>query len=161
MKLMTILLFSFISGAVVAQTLSSDHKKVLRDMLETDFAKETQTAIEEFFAEAKNKGTEEERRLAIRGIKGMLYNKAYNQYRCILAHPTSFPDVQECSAKANRDLAVYFRLATQYFSTVAKRSMQCEMQSRLFEEEIDFPPYPFFEGARLFDHARMTECLRK
>jgi hypothetical protein len=92
----------------------------------------------------------------------VFYNKAYNQYRCVLLHPTSFAEASACSQKANRAIATYVQLTTQYFSTVAVRSPKCEMQARLFEAEIEFPPYSFLKGkgAKLFDHARMVECLR-
>jgi hypothetical protein len=35
------------------------------------------------------------------------------------------------------------------------------MQTRLFEAEIEFPPYPFLGDAQLFDVVRMVECLRQ
>jgi hypothetical protein len=60
-----------------------------------------------------------------------------------------------------REHEVVYKLATQYFSTVAPRGGRCEMQARLFEAETEFPPYSFLGDAQLLDHARLADCLRQ
>jgi hypothetical protein len=159
MKLLAVLLLICFSGATAAQTLSADRKKQLREYIQGDIAKETDELVKTFLAETK--GSEDELRLGVEAIKDMLYNKAYNQYRCVLIHPTSASEINECFVMAIRQMAIYHKLAADYFSTIAKRSRQCEMQTRLFEAEIEFPPYSFLGNAQLFDYARMNECLRQ
>src|ERR1700686_655079 len=105
MRLSAVLLLICFSGATAAQTLSADQKKELREVIQGDIAKETDEAVKKFLAQAK-KGPEDELRLAIEGIKGMLYNKAYNQYRCVLMHPTSASEINECIVMANRQMAI-------------------------------------------------------
>jgi hypothetical protein len=79
----------------------------------------------------------------------MFYNKAYDQYRCAVLHPTSIAEMKECVRKANLELGIYLKLATEYFSTVAPRSARCEMKNRLFGAEIEFPPFSFLGNAQL------------
>lgn len=161
MKSIAILLMLLVGGGAFAQTLSSERRKELRGILENDFAKQTENAVAEMLRLSKGGGTPEERQEAIKGVKSLMYNKAYNLYRCALLHPTSLSDAEECSSNANREMLVLFNLISSYSSLIAKRSLRCEMETRLFKAEIDFPPFSYMGEAHLFDHERMVECLRR
>jgi hypothetical protein len=164
MKTVAMLLLTCVSAAAAPQTLSADQKKAIREVIGIDSAKETEELVNSFLKAAKKEkptATADELQKATEGIEFVQYNKAYNQYRCILEHPTSPEQGQECALDANRNIAIYLKLTNEYSSTIANRSARCEMKTRLFKAEIEFPPYPFMGDAQLFDHGRMIECLRQ
>ena len=151
-----VLLFCLTVGSASAQGASDEWRKGLRAALESDYKKITEDSIKELFAHQPG-ASEKEKSLAIQGIKTMLYNKAYGQYRCALANPTAPQQIKECSQKQAETLAFYSQLIA---SVVAPRSMKCEMQHRLFEAETEFPPFSFFGEAQLYDFAELIECYR-
>ena len=164
-KLAAILLFGVLSGAVAAQTVSAERKIELRKIIEADTKKGCEEFLSQFMNSAKPDATEKDRHLARLGIKEACYNKTYTQYRCVLANMPSLTKATECIEKANSEQITAFKLVTDYGATIARRSAECEMKSRLFEAEIEFSPYPFLEDdkeqPRLYDFARMVECLRR
>jgi hypothetical protein len=160
MKFLAVCFCVLISGTAAAQNWTAERKQKLRNMLESEYSIKTQKWLGDLNAQIKPGATPSERSMAAGALKLMLYNQAYGQYRC-LTTSASWAEAEECNKRVGRDIAIYFRLATDHFSAVAGRSDQCEMQTRMFEAEIEFPPFPFLQGAQLYDIPRMVECLRK
>ncbi len=106
------------------------------------------------------------------GMKGMFYNKAYNIYRCMKQEekqPSSrstgdrLTHVLECSQAPNRELAKGFKLITDYGEVIQgnpKGTVGCFAKSRIFEGELDFPPFDFLKQANgrndLYDYSVLS-----
>ena len=162
MKFMIALLLIATSVAARAQTmqLSSSQKQEWRGVVEREIKEDFDAAAPMFRKELEGKGTPEERRLAFELVKFLFYNKAYNWYRCGIDHMPFEDKIRNCILNLNRQIAVNLKLSFDYFSSIARRSQECEMRARLFEAEIEFPPYDFLEGAQLFDFRLLNDCLR-
>ena len=151
-RITTVMLVCLLTSAAAAQTSVDERNKRFREDLEAQSVTDTDRALKELLAQAKDKGTEDERRQAAEGVKGLLYNMAYIKYHCVTTtNAEQFGD----------DLFIYSRLVVDYSAALAERSVQCEIQSRLYEAENEFPPFPIWKDAKLFDFARMNKCLRE
>jgi hypothetical protein len=161
MRLLAAFLCVSISATAAAQLRTEEGKQRIRKILESEFSAKTEELLSALKAETKRNGaTESEQRMAADGMKTMLYNQAYGQYHCYTTS-ASVAEAEECSKRVGRDIVIFYRLVTQHSPAVASRSARCEMQSRLFDAEIEFPPISFLKDAKLYDLPRMIECLRK
>jgi hypothetical protein len=150
------------SATAAAQVRTEEGKQRIRKILEAEFSAKTAKYLRDLRDDTKRNGaTKAEQIMAADAWKRMLYQEAYGQYRCVTTS-SSFAEAEECMKRAGADLVILYRLITQHGPLVADRSARCEMQSRLFDAEIEFPPFSFLKGAtKLYDLARMFECLRK
>jgi hypothetical protein len=163
MKRLAALLLALVPLAAGAQTIQKTPqvKTELRLLLEPSVRGDFEAALKTLEAKIKPGMPENEVKMAKEGLQSLSYNKAYNHYRCYLEHAPSVEKGDECIQERVKHFLVYNNLTRDYFSSVAGRTKQCEMQSRLFEAEIEFPPYSFLKGAHLFDFQHMNECLRR
>lgn len=95
------------------------------------------------------------------GIRLVFYNKAYAVYACVknAIELLENIDLKACEAKMSAQLNMNMKLSD-YIDAVGDRAaIRCEMQSRLFQEELEFPPFEFLEGARLFDYDKLNACI--
>lgn len=100
-----------------------------------------------------------EREMAIMGVKNLLYYKSYSLYECIIKFRSDDAALKACEARVISAIAKQFGLA-EYADVVSnKNSRLCEMKSRLFEKEIEFPPFDFLAGAQLYDIEKLNECI--
>ena len=159
-KITTVMLVCLLTSAAAAQTSVDERNKRFREDLEAQSVTDTDRALKELLAQAKDKGTEDERRQAAEGVKGLLYNMAYIKYHCVTT-TNAEREADACMKKFGDDLYIYSRLVVDYSAALAERSLQCEIQSRLYEAENEFPPFPIWKDAKLFDFARMNKCLRE
>jgi hypothetical protein len=90
----------------------------------------------------------------------LMYNMAYIKYSCTIAS-ASAPGAQACLKKSGEQFLILYRLATDYSALLSGSNLQCDMQARLFEAEIEFPPFSFWKDSKLYDATRMIACLRK
>ena len=162
---LVILVLLVVGSPVMAQSPTPEMKRSLRAFLEPEIAKETEAALRDFMTAARARGTDEspDLPLALSGVKSLVYNSAYARYRCMLENIRS-PDLAgECYRKAILELYASYKIFTEYTAQVAPRSKRCQLEARLFEAELEFPPYKFLEGEgmNLYDHGRMAACLRK
>jgi hypothetical protein len=106
-------------------------------------------------------------------IKGLFYNKAYNFFFCIKSaggQPSSGTErlsgAETCYEERNKQAAKVTTIMIQYASLLLskpKEVVQCDLQARLFDAEIDFPPFDFLKQSSgrdaLYDNAAMSACL--
>ena len=115
---------------------------------------------------------DEQRKSAILGIKLTMYNKSYINFKCLL---TAIYDAQEASRETLDETKLedcakgpLSQLYTNYKLLVGNReaiepmiAKQCEMRARLFDGELEFPPFDFLNGdePELFDSEKWHACL--
>jgi hypothetical protein len=112
------------------------------------------------------RGTQKDYEIAVTGTKMLVYNKAYIYYSCIMSLGPSgnFTNEQlsRCVEEKMRPVKRWFGLGANYASVIGdQRSVRCEMRTRMFEAELEFPPYDFLKDKEvaLYDVAKMNECL--
>lgn len=151
------------SGSIFAQQVSKDRIEELRKIVERDTRLKFEKAVivlnERQKAKNVSAGTY---RKAMDGIKNIFYYEAYSWHSCVLATlNTSFEDAEQCKKAKSIAREKYSKLAS--YPRVVARSADCEMRSRLYEEEIDFPPFDFLkvqEGENyLLDFDALNKCV--
>ena len=131
---------------------------------------EFDTLMEQVFAH-KN-GSDEQRKAAIAGIKLAMYNKSYINFKCLL---TAIYDAQEadretldetklehCAKGPLSQLYTNYKMLVDYRKAMEPiTAKRCEMRARLFDSELEFPPFDFLNGDEpaLFDFEKWHECL--
>jgi hypothetical protein len=145
-----------------AQAQPLPRERELIAIIEEGTRQEFDELVKVFWANAGRRGTDEDRKLAMDAIKGIVYNKAYAQYFCttieVAAKRADLSKVEACIKDRMKHKITNFKITTQYTATVAPHSMKCEMQARLFAAEIEFPPFEFLKDASLYDYEKMNDC---
>jgi hypothetical protein len=110
---------------------------------------------------------------AVQGLGTMLYNKANVILQCVAdalvqAGDGASPILQQeaksklegCAKDATVQMTKTFQLSG-YSANMNEVAVKCEMISRLFEREQEFPPYEFLQLTRplLLDFKRFNDCL--
>jgi hypothetical protein len=106
------------------------------------------------------KANEQQRENVTNALKLVEYNRIYGAYTCMLASPRDKDAILTCQAKFLKELRRFSVL----ISTITReRIRECETHHRLFEAEIEFPPYEFLKGpiSHLFDLSKFDECLTR
>jgi hypothetical protein len=121
------------------------------------------TAKAEFDAQVaaiNPKANEQQRENVTNALKLVEYNRIYGAYTCMLASPRGKDAILACQAKFLKELRRFSVL----ISTITRERIKgCETRHRLFEAEIEFPPYGFLKGpiSHLFDLSKFNECLTR
>jgi len=95
------------------------------------------------------------------------YNKAYAYYRCgKTARPSADADIVEpefvrCFEDYKAQFSKFMKLVDYVLAIDLHTQMQCEMRTRLFEAELEFPAFDFLqgEGVGLVDFKKWNDCL--
>ena len=110
----------------------------------------------------------------IDAIKSLYYNDAYSLYICMkVAAAETAPSGDEsiqtkrnCYEKRNSAQRNTVKILMQYtslFTRNKEKAKQCELKSRLFDAEIEFPPFDFLKQSdgrdNLYDYSVMNQCL--
>ncbi len=113
----------------------------------------------------------QEMEVATDGIRMLFYNKAYNQYFCfstLLVQPgKTADDALACAYARNIELAKHVKIVSDYEALIkskAAKATQCFLKSRLFDAEIEFPPFDFLRTSdgkdnTLYDYKALNLCL--
>jgi hypothetical protein len=119
-----------------------------------------QEAFEATVAKINPKATEQQREDVTNVLKLVQYNKIYVAYRCVLASPSDKDAILVCQTKFLNELRRFSRLI---YTIRRKRINECKMRHRLYEAEIEFPPYEFLKGpiSHLFDLSKFDECVTR
>jgi hypothetical protein len=131
---------------------------------------EFDTLMEQVFAHKR--GSDEQRKAAIAEIKLAIYNKSYINFKCFL---NAIYDAQEAGRETLDETKLedcakgpLSQLYTEYKIWVGFRkamdpmiAKRCEMHARLFDGELEFPPFDFLNGNEpaLFDFEEWHACL--
>ena len=74
--------------------------------------------------------------------------------------------MRSCHEKRNFAQRDTVKILTQYYALFVSnkdKAKECEQQSRLFEAEIEFPPFDFLKQSdgrdNLYDYSLMNQCL--
>lgn len=140
------------------QTVEAFIRNLFNDMMRTLEAKLKEKKVEPTSSQASD---------AREGLKLMLYNKAYNHYVCTLAEfrkdeaQRSEASLSACAEHRNKQ-AIKFTRMLDYAPVIgASEFRRCGLQSRLFDAELEFKPYPFLEGEgmELYDYEKYNRCI--
>jgi hypothetical protein len=163
----------------IAQPNDDDAKR-LRPFIERQMKQEFDAGIADFMKLALSNNPhfldkqDHEVELAKDAVKGLFYNKAYHLYVCAksigvgwrVLSDDEWKKVQLCYDQHNKEMLKGIKIMTQYTSLLASKAAkeeECELKARLFDAELDFPPFDFLrrsDGAdKLFDFAVMTACF--
>lgn len=139
-----------------AQDAKATRQFAMRYILEENVKKE----FEHMIAAISPGVSEEQRREGTDGLKMAEYNKAYGTYVCWKTTNTE-DSFQACTKKFMAEFQRFFGLSDYAVVIGRVRLAKCEMQSRLFDAEIEFPPYDFLKGNGifLFDLAKYNACV--
>jgi hypothetical protein len=101
--------------------------------------------------------------LAMQGVEFLLYNQAYYAYSCLkLFGPNADKDKYEkCVSDSNARQIKYTKIADYVMTIPPQVHLRCEMKSRLFDAEDEFPPFAFFRWKHklhLFDFEKLNNC---
>lgn len=121
---------------------------------------ETEKQFDQIIASFNTNGTEQEKRDATEGTKMLVYNKVYGTYACFVAN-TDEAAIAACNKNHMHEFRRFSGLG-QYIGVIGiQRLGKCHMQSRLFDAEVEFPPYEFLKGkgVMLFDLAKFNNCV--
>jgi len=152
-------------------------KKIIEPQIKEEFEKDLSLFREEAlkndprFLEKNSRDVE----LVTDEIKSRFYNKAYNLYVCVktLAADASLSNDERskrlpgCYLDRNKELAKNFKMMTEYlslFMSQAGKTEQCMLKSRLFDAEIEFPPFDFLKQSNgrdaLYNYPLLNTCLQ-
>jgi hypothetical protein len=126
----------------------------LRTVLESNARAE----FDKTLAAINPKATAQQRENVTNALKLVEYNKIYGVYTCVLASSADKDKILACQAKLLKELRRFRGL----ISTIRpERIRECEMRHRLYDAEIEFPPYKFLKGpmSYLYDLSKFDECL--
>ncbi|MGE0677722.1 hypothetical protein [Pseudolabrys sp.] len=100
------------------------------------------------------------KQMAIEGLKGLSYMKAYAMYKCAVSWETQSKKM-ECLAENEKALRRFFRLSDYASVVPPERQFRCEMKNRLYDAEVEFPPFEFLRSqrSRLLDQQKFFECM--
>jgi hypothetical protein len=180
-------LYCIVSSTAVAEELNSqiilDKEKSFYAFLEPDIKQQYEAAVASAMAHLKETGKlnimpKHEIDNAFDFIKSDFYNKAAMQAMCIgetlrslgSYDPTAktFQDnvmvrAKSCFEAKMVDFQVWNNLIVNYFNVMPPgTSKRCEMEARLFERELQLPPYDFLKtkNPMLIDFAKYNQCIR-
>ncbi|MCG6203385.1 hypothetical protein LPW26_01930 [Rhodopseudomonas sp. HC1] len=144
-----------------SQTLSPDQLSHLREMIRGDIKpKFDEDARKLRYLAIQNDVKSNALRLAIQGLQTNYYNLSYIMYSCFISSlATTVDDIDPCRKKKIVAMAKTSGLAE--YSVAREKSGRCEMGARIFEAEVEFPPFEFlaFDGNSLFDFDKLNRCL--
>jgi hypothetical protein len=144
---------------------------MIESQLKPEYDNALATLIKAAQANAKSRGNANdphEMEIATDFVKEMFYNKAYVLYRCLKdgASTKGSPEekwdqAQACYKASNLQIIKAYKIVSDYPSWPWEA--ECELKSRLFDAEVEFPPFDFLRETtssnRLLDHNRLIECI--
>jgi hypothetical protein len=151
-----------ILGILLAATsLSYSQERTAQQMfLRVVLENEAKAAFDRRIAAINPKANKQQREDVTNALRLAEYNRIYGAYTCMLASPWDKDAILTCQKKFLKELRRFERL----ISTIGReRIVECEMRHRLYEAEIEFPPYEFLKGpiSHLFDLSKFDECVTR
>ena len=152
------------------QALRSIAEKQTKDAFDQAVSKIREAAQEKNSQDKESNDVER----VIDAIKSLYYNDAYSLYICmkVAAAETapsgdeSIQKMRNCHEKRNSAQRNTVKILMQYnslFMRNKEKAKQCELKSRLFDAEIEFPPFDFLKQSdgrdNLYDYSLMNQCL--
>jgi hypothetical protein len=120
-------------------------------------------------------GSDEQRRAAMVRIKWILYNKSYINFKCLVAaiydaqaarrQTVDDAKLEDCAKSLISQLYMNYKIWADYVkSTEPMVAKRCEMGVRLFDAELEFPPFDFLVKGELaelalFDFEKLNACV--
>jgi hypothetical protein len=175
-KIAALVVALLVTGAT-GVTLAVREPPVVEDKIPESFVRSeiAKAARFEFVMEqvlVRKGESDEQRKIAILGIKLAMYNKSYINFKCLL---TAIYDAQEadratldetkledCAKGPLSQLYMSYKIFIDYRKAIEPMiAKRCKMHARLFDDEIKFPPFDFLNGdeQELFDFEKWHECL--
>jgi hypothetical protein len=133
-------------------------KGFLEERARQSLAKFWEAFVNESGKDGRPMPSEKEKSDALDGVKLLTYNQAYSGYSCFKQFGLG-EKLDECNRTAAEELVRFMGLSRYDRLTTGRQSAICEMKSRLFVAEAEFPPYDFLKGAQLFNFKQLNECL--
>jgi hypothetical protein len=171
----TIIAIAF--GLTIGLT-SANAEDNLRSLIETQIKGEFDVGLQQFreIALANNPAAvanSHDWTLATDFVKSTFYNKAYNYYFCSKINQTDVSSSSEqkeqsyssCLSERGKGLLIAYKIGTQYNDLLRGRAgLQCELRARLFNAEIEFPPFDFLKQSNgqdaLYDYTILNDCFK-
>jgi len=150
------------------QDTALDLKKEATAIIERNIRAEFEHTMKEVFWPKMANASEEDKKLGLKSTKWLFYNKAYAYYRCGTTDARGSSDVKLIEREFVRcfeDHAAQFKKTLKlvdYAPAIDLHTqIQCEMRSRLFEAELEFPAFDFLQGdgVYLLDYKKWNDCL--
>ena len=167
-------------GHLATPLIAEDGNQALRSIAEEQTKDAFDQAISKFRKAAQEKNSHvfdkesNDMERVIDAIKSLYYNDAYSLYICmkVAAAETapsgdkSIQTMRNCHEKRNSAQRNTVKILMQYnslFMRNKEKAKQCELKSRLFDAEIEFPPFDFLKQSdgrdNLYDYSLMNQCL--
>jgi hypothetical protein len=175
----------FIAGCVLAFVLTCgvaqcdrsrpltrpSKQQVIADLqkgAKADFEQRLKNARELARQRGRSNMSEKDRQGAISAFKNLFYNSLYIRYHCMMTEWTEDVEkfatqVKQCFDERAAAHQKFFQLSENIRAFDNQTLLRCELVSRLFEAEIEFPRFDFLQDDNvfLFDAAKLNECLFK
>lgn len=146
---------------------SGKHKDLyaaVEKIIQTEYA----TFLREYGQKFDNNPNELTRRAGYHGVKFLYYNKGFIYFKCAVDEAHKGKGIEEtgyqqCTDKRLRAFLRFTRMNDMYLKLPQMQQIQCLMQSRLVDDEIDFPAFPFLEldTWELYDFDLLNTCFTK
>ena len=167
-------------GHLTTPLIAEEANQALRSIAEKQTKEAFDQAVSKFRKAAQEKDSHvlqkgpNDMERTIDAIKSLYYNDAYSLYICMKmaaaeAAPSGDEPIQKmrsCHEKRNFAQRYTVKILTQYYSLFTsnkEKAKECEQQSRLFDAEIEFPPFDFLKQSdgrdNLYDYRLMNQCL--
>jgi hypothetical protein len=154
-----------LTSLVLSVQLNAKVKQVLRAEMERDSQKEFEEMKKEAWKRSKDQNPSVEvRNMADNFMKMIFYNRKYNEYLCVTTTLTGDTEVfAQCINGRSAQIAKFIKMADYIPSLDPPKANRCEVLSRMFEAEFEFPPFDYLKGERinLFDFEKFNECLMR
>ena len=172
----TLIAFVHLTTPLIAE----EANQALRSIAEEQTREAFDQAVSKFRKAAQEKNSHvfekepNDMERTIDAIKSLYYNDAYSLYICMKvavaeAAPSGDEPIQKmrnCHQKRNFAQRNTVKILMQHFSLFMsnkEKAKQCELESRLFDAEIEFPPFDFLKQLdgrdNLYDYSLMNQCL--
>jgi hypothetical protein len=167
-------------GHLATPLIAKEGNQALRSIAEQQTKDAFDQAVSKFRKAAQEKDSHvfdkepNDMERVIDAIKSLYYNDAYSLYICMkVAAAETAPSGDEsiqtkrnCYEKRNSAQRNTVKILMQYtslFTRNKEKAKQCELKSRLFDAEIEFPPFDFLKQSdgrdNLYDYSLMNQCL--
>jgi len=167
-------------GHLATPLIAEEGNQALRSIAEEQTKDAFDQAVSKFRKAAQEKDSHvfdkepNDMERVIDAIKSLYYNDAYSLYICMkvaAAETTpsgdeSIQKMRNCHEKRNSAQRNTVKILMQYtslFTRNKEKAKQCELKSRLFDAEIEFPPFDFLKQSdgrdNLYDYSLMNQCL--
>ena len=145
-------------------------EQFVRSEIEKAARLEFDMLMEQLFAHER--GSDEQRKVAIARIKLAMYNKSYINFKCWLSaifdaqetgrETLDQTKLEDCAKGPLSQLYTNYKIWVDYRRAMEPiTAKRCEMRARLFDGELEFPPFDFLNGNEptLFDFEKWHACL--